>query len=55
MNFVDLIIISDFGEYYFSAASSEHLCKIISAGSLVLDPAAPLTLKALLEIETTTS
>ena len=55
MNFIDVLIISDFGEYYFAAAGDEHLCKLISTGNIVLDPAAPLTLKALLEIEITTS
>ena len=55
MNFVDLIIISDFSEYYFAIVSGEELSKLISAGSIVLNEAAPLTLKALLEIETTTS
>ena len=55
MNFIDVLIISDFGEYYFGAAGDEQLSKLISTGNIVLDPAAPLTLKALLEIEITTS
>ena len=55
MNFVDLILISDFGEYYFTIVSGDRLSKLIIAGSITLDTGAPLTLKALLEIETTTS
>ena len=56
MNFVDLIIISEFGEYYWAIVSGERLAKLISAGSISLSGSGtPLTLKALLEIETTTS
>ena len=39
----------------WKAEQDEQLSKLISAGNIVLDPAAPLTLKALLEIEITTS
>lgn len=54
MNFVDLILISDFGEYYFTIVSSEKLSKLISDGKIMLN-GKQLTLKSLLEIETTTS
>ena len=54
MNFVDLILISEFGEMYYTMISGDRLTKLIG-GSLTLDQGAPITLAALLEIETTTS
>ena len=54
MNFIYLFIVSEFGEFYFSIVSNEKLSKLVSVGQIMLDGRA-LTLKALLEIETTTS
>ena len=55
MNFIDILVISDFGDFYFAVTSDEKLSILLSKGSLDLGKGAPLTLKALMEIETTTS
>ena len=55
MNFVDLTVIAEFSEYYYTITSGERLSKLINSGSVALDSGSPITLKDLLEIETTSS
>ena len=54
MNFIGLVIISDFDDYFFVTVKDERLSKLISDGEIdLLDK--KLTLEALTMIETTTS
>ena len=55
MNFVDLTVIAEFSEYYYTITAGDRLSKLINSGSLALNTGSPITLKDLLEIETTTS
>ena len=55
MNFIDVLVISDFGDFYFNITGEDNLSQLVSKGQIDLGKGAPLTMKSLLEIETTTS
>ena len=54
MNFIGLVIISDFDDYFFVTVKDERLSKLISEGEINLLNK-KLTLEDLTMIETTTS